>query len=317
VGRRGSKRPPAFSGFALVDKPCGWTSHAVVQHLRRVFGQRQVGHTGTLDPMATGLLVVALGSATRLARFVEARDKVYTGTAVLGVGTDTYDAEGRVVDEAPFTGTAVDVDRARAELSGWIEQPVPAHSAVRVDGERLYVRARRGENPRTPVRRVHVRALEVLELAGDRLRFSAHVSKGTYIRSLAVQIGQALGVPAHLAALRREAIGVLKVDRAMGPDAFAGRADELWDASAILADRPRAVLSPDAVREVGFGRPLPGRALAGRVGPAWRPGDALVLADGAGRVVAMARARVGADEIAGKPDEPALAYLCVLPAASS
>lgn len=313
MGRRGSSRPPPFSGFALVDKPGGCTSHDVVQRMRRIYGQRQVGHTGTLDPMATGLLVVALGHATRLARFVEAEDKAYRATVELGVGTDTYDADGAVVARAPFDGDAAAVDRALAELEGEIEQTVPAYSAVKVDGQRLYARARRNEAVELPTRRVTVHRLVRRALDGSRLEIETRVSKGTYVRSLAVQIGAALGVPAHLTALRRTMVGSLDVAAARPLDALEGRAEEVVDPAEALRDLPTVTLDDRGVRAVGFGQPLPAEALTARRGPAWTPGGAVVLADPSGRVLAVAASAADQD----KPEDSPLRYLCVLPSASS
>jgi tRNA pseudouridine55 synthase len=317
MGRRGSRRPPAFTGFALVDKPGGCTSHDVVQRIRRIFGQRQVGHTGTLDPMATGLLVVALGHATRLAQFVEARDKAYAATVELGVGTDTYDADGTVTARAPFRGDTAAVDRALAELEGEIEQKVPAYSAVKVDGQRLYARARRDEAVQLPTRRVTVHRLRRVVLEGSRLEIETRVSKGTYVRSLAVQIGAALEVPAHLAALRRTSVGALDVAGARPLEAFEGRAEELVTPAEVLQDLPAVTLDARGVRAVGFGQPLPPAALTTRRGPAWRPGAPVVLEDASGRVLAVAEpAEGGGDAGEGSRVSP-LRYRCVLPAASS
>lgn len=318
MGRRGAKRPPNHSGFALVDKPTGCTSHDVVQRLRRVFGQRQVGHTGTLDPMATGLLVVALGHATRLARFVEAREKAYRATVELGVGTDTYDADGTVVARAPFTGGAADIDRVLASLRGRIDQTVPPHSAVKVQGERLYAKARRQEAVELPTRQVMIHRLERTALDGTRLELETEVSKGTYVRSLAVQIGQGLGVPAHLTALRRTSVGGLRVDAARPLAGFEGHPSEVLPPAAGLAGLPVVTLDAAGTRAVGFGQPLRPEALAARRGPPWSPGGAVVLENAEGQVLAVAEAVVAAEaDTEGKPQDRPLRYLCVLPVGSS
>lgn len=321
MGSRRSRAPAAFHGFVFVDKPAGWTSHDVVQKLRRVYGQREVGHTGTLDPMATGLLIVALGRATRLARFVEARDKTYDGVVRLGVGTDTYDAEGEVVAEGAVATDVASVDRALRDLCGTIDQAVPPHSAVKVGGQRLYARARRGERVETPVRTVTIHELQRLGLDGPNLRVRARVSKGTYIRSLAVQIGERLGGPAHLTALRRTAVGTSGVEDARAPEALSGTPEEVVPAARALAGLPTVALSPDAVREVGFGRPLGFTPLAagwqGPTPPGWAPGDLIVLCDQDRDVIAVAEARASAPLSQSKPEEPAVRYLCVLRPASS
>lgn len=317
MGRRRSREPPAFSGFAYVDKPEGWTSHDVVAKLRGVFGQREVGHTGTLDPMATGLLVVALGKATRLARFVEAQHKTYEATVVLGVGTDTYDAWGQVVARAPLTATPEALDRALASLVGEIDQAVPPHSAVKVGGERLYAKARRGEAVEAPVRRVQVHSLERRGAPGGAVDLRARVSKGTYIRSLAVQIGEALGGPAHLARLRRTEVGEISVEDAKPLAEFRGEASEVVPAASTLSGRTTAHLSREAVGEVGHGRWLRGVDLGRRSGAPWRKGEPVVLVGPDGEVAAVGEALIHETELHENPDKWAIRYLCVLRAASS
>jgi tRNA pseudouridine55 synthase len=218
----------ALDGLLLIDKPSGMTSHDAVQKVRRIFGQREVGHAGTLDPMATGLLVMALGKATRLLRFVESNDKRYTGTVRLGAATTTYDREGEITREAPVPELLeTEIERALATLEGEIAQQVPQYSAVKVQGERLYTKARRGEVFEAPIRKVHVFTLMLRRLALPDLEIEALVSKGTYIRTLAVQIGEALGVPAHLVALRRVAIGAHRVEEAKTLDGLSGDPSEL------------------------------------------------------------------------------------------
>lgn len=252
------RRPaPRVSGVALVDKPAGCTSHDVVQTLRRGIGQAQVGHTGTLDPAATGLMVVTLGRATRIGRFLEAEDKTYEGTVRLGTHTSTWDAEGEVLTAAEVEPpTTAAVTAVLAGLVGELEQEVPAFSAVKVDGERLHAKARRGEAVQAPKRVIHVRGLRLLGLAGLDVRIEASVSKGTYIRSLAVEIGRRLGVPAHLASLRRTRVGPHPVEAAAPPARFAEPAPPVISPSEALEHLPRVELDAGEALSVSHGRRL-------------------------------------------------------------
>ncbi len=221
-----------LDGIVLVDKPAGWTSHDVVARARGLFGQPRIGHTGTLDPFATGLLVLCLGRATRLAEYLSAHEKEYTGEAALGVETDTADAEGAVTRRSPVPELGpADLARVAASFTGRVAQVPPAFSAVKVGGQRAYALARRGEAVELAPREVEVLEL-VLELAGrDRLRLRVRCGAGTYVRALARDIGRALGCGAHLSALRRTRAGAFRVEDAMTMEelerlAAAGRAGE-------------------------------------------------------------------------------------------
>jgi tRNA pseudouridine55 synthase len=258
----------------LVDKPAGQTSHDVVQTLRRGLRQRQVGHTGTLDPAATGLMVVTLGRATRVGRFLEATDKAYEGVVQLGRSTTTWDAEG---DTQASAEVALPLDRARVEavlreLTGEVEQVVPAFSAVKVDGERLHARARRGEVIEGPRRAVRIHRLELLDIVGPDLELRCEVEKGTYIRSLAVEIGRRLGYPAHLKRLRRTRVGPHGVEGAQPPERFSAPAPPVVAPVDALAHLPRRELSPREARQVAHGHAvdLPEPGWARLVGPSGR-----------------------------------------------
>lgn len=239
-----------------MDKPAGMTSHDVVARVRRVYQTRAVGHTGTLDPFATGLLVLLLGKGTRLARFVERRDKTYRAVARLGVTTDTDDATGGEVSRtaAPLPGEAA-VREALAALVGRIEQRPPAFSAKHIGGERSYRKARRGEPVTLAPVAVTVHALDVLAWDGERVTFRARVSAGTYLRALARDLGESLGVGAHLVALRREAIGELRVEEAV-PLASLDAATPLRPLRDVVAHLPTLVLDEAQWEEVARGRPL-------------------------------------------------------------
>ena len=215
------RRPPTVHGVCIVDKPAGVTSHDVVQSLRRRLGERRVGHAGTLDPEATGVLVVAVGSATRLLTFVGGQEKRYTGEVVLGIETDTLDAAGVVT--ARHEMGPVDLEHVRdlvaEHLTGPIMQVPPMVSALRVDGRRLHELAREGVEVEREPRPVTVYAFDVLgEVDPGVLSISVTCSAGTYIRSLAGDLGRLLGGGAHLRNLRRTAIGSFTEDRAAAPE---------------------------------------------------------------------------------------------------
>ena len=215
------RRPATTHGLAVVDKPAGVTSHDVVGMLRRRFGERQVGHGGTLDPDATGVLVVAVGMTTRLLRFVEKTQKEYTGEVVLGAETNTLDAAGQVTATYDMAGvTTDDARRLVAEhLTGPIEQIPPMVSAIRVDGKRLHELAREGIEIERPPRPVVVDRFDVWPTDDPLvLRIEVECSAGTYIRSLAADLGTLLGGGAHLRGLRRTRVGSFTLAEAAGPD---------------------------------------------------------------------------------------------------
>jgi tRNA pseudouridine55 synthase len=197
-------------GLVVVDKPAGWTSHDVVARLRRVYGIRRVGHAGTLDPDATGVLLVGIGRVTRLLRFLSEAGKVYRGEVAFGVATDTLDAAGAVTARQPMPLQRADLEAAVPGFVGEIEQIPPMVSAVKVGGRRLHELARRGEEVARAPRMVHIDRIEVEAFTpGDfpSARLLVECGSGTYIRSLAADLGTALGGFAHLAWLRRLTVG--------------------------------------------------------------------------------------------------------------
>lgn len=196
-------------GFLVVDKEAGWTSHDVVARCRRILSERRIGHAGTLDPGATGVLVMGVGRATRLLRYVSGVDKEYRGEVVLGATTTTLDEDGEVLERFDMAGVTLDDVRAAASsLTGEIDQMVPMVSAVKVGGQRLHKLARAGTEVERPVRRVTVERLDVTEGAQPGT-FGLHIScsSGTYVRVLAADLGAALGGGAHLRRLRRTRVG--------------------------------------------------------------------------------------------------------------
>lgn len=216
-------------GLLLLDKPEGLTSHDVVNLVRRAAGQRQVGHTGTLDPMATGLLVLLLGQATRLEPWLTKMDKTYSGQLELGLSTDTDDRTGRVLDrhDGPWPDQAAICQILDGRV-GEMDQIPPAFSAVKVDGRRAYKAARSGELLELKPRRVVARSLALLEYQPPLLDFQAEVSSGFYIRSLARDIGHDLGLGGALTRLRREKVGPWSVTDAVNPEIISDWTDEDW-----------------------------------------------------------------------------------------
>ncbi|WP_420450655.1 tRNA pseudouridine(55) synthase TruB [Ilumatobacter sp.] len=253
MGRR--KRPATTHGIAIVDKPAGVTSHDVVAMLRRRFDERQVGHGGTLDPSATGVLVVAVGNATKLLRFVEKTTKAYVGEIVLGVETDSLDADGEVTAThhmAPVSARDAQ-DVVDANLVGDIEQIPPMVSAIKIDGRRLHELAREGIEVDRPPRPVTVRSFTVLDTDEDGVLLAAvECSAGTYVRTLAADLGHLLGGGAHLRNLRRTAVGRFTIGEAAPPDecVLLGVAEAVRGLDRVDLDQP-------AARLVADGRPLP------------------------------------------------------------
>ncbi|MEW5806759.1 MAG: tRNA pseudouridine(55) synthase TruB [Acidobacteriota bacterium] len=197
-----------MDGILLIDKPPGITSHDVVGQARKRLGMRRIGHTGTLDPMATGLLILCLGRATRLASFIAREDKVYRGRITLGVATDTYDADGKVVSSSSIKSLSkASIQKIARTLTGRIKQTPPPYSAKKVSGERSYNLARKGQAPELKPVDVSVHSFKVTSLKKNCIYFEASVSAGTYIRSLAHDLGRILGCGAHLSELKRIVCG--------------------------------------------------------------------------------------------------------------
>lgn len=286
-------RAISTDAFLLVDKPAGMSSHDVVALARRALGTRKVGHGGTLDPFATGLLVILAGRGTRLLQFVPSEPKVYEATIAFGAETDSDDLTGTVVREAACP-TADAVLAALPALTGDLDQLPPAYSAKHVGGERAYEVARRGEAPALVPSRVHVDAWEVLEVSPDALRARISCGTGTYIRSLARDLGRAVGSAAHLAALRRVQVGPFDVRDANDIEALRGGALHVRDLREALGDLPREVLDDEGVRRVRHGMMIDATvagaraalldsqgelvAVAGRDGDRWHPDVVLAIA---------------------------------------
>ncbi len=204
-----------LGGVLNIDKPAGWTSHDVVGRVRRLAGLRQVGHAGTLDPMATGVLLLCVGRATRLLEYLTGQPKTYLAEVTLGISTDTYDAEGEITARKPLPDLSrQQVEAALNAFRGEIMQRPPAYSALKRDGVALYRRARAGEQVTVEPRPVIVYDLALLSFDGRTVNLHVRCGAGTYVRSIAHDLGQALGCGGHLSALRRTAVGRFSVGTA-------------------------------------------------------------------------------------------------------
>jgi tRNA pseudouridine55 synthase len=268
---RGSASTATTSGVVVVDKPAGWTSHDVVARMRRLAGTRKVGHAGTLDPMATGVLVVGLNRATRLLGHLALAEKAYEATVRLGESTLTDDAEGEVTTRADAS-TVPDRDLALAvdALTGDIEQVPSSVSAVKVDGRRSYARVRRGETVELAARPVHVSSFEILDVRREGAHVDVDVSvacsTGTYIRALARDLGAALGVGGHLIRLRRTRVGGFDLAQASTLETLARDLTVVPIDDVARVSFPTHVAAPEQADLVRHGRPLPATDL-GTAGP--------------------------------------------------
>ena len=251
-----SSGPPGPDGLAVVDKEAGWTSHDVVAKARGLLGTRKVGHSGTLDPDATGVLLLGVGKVTRLLRFLGLGSKRYTGVVVLGTATSTLDASGEVTGRWDMTGIGVeDVRAAALALTGTILQVPPMVSAVQIGGRRLHELAREGIEVEREARQVTVHHLDVGDPIGPGcFPIEVECSSGTYIRSLAADLGTALGGGAHLRDLRRTAIGSFTVAEAVALDALTP--ERLLPPAAALRDLGTVTVDEATAADVGHGKVL-------------------------------------------------------------
>lgn len=256
------KKPSPYNGLVLVDKEVGWTSHDVVAKSRGILGTRKVGHAGTLDPPATGLLLVGVGTMTRLLRYLTALPKTYVGEVVLGTETDTLDDTGAVTATHDMSEVTLEqVRQAAAGLTGEILQVPPMVSAIKVDGKRLHELAREGKEVERTARPITIHAFRVDEpLEPGVYPIEVTCSSGTYIRTLAADLGAALGGGAHLRNLRRTRAGSFDVADAHRIDEIDPEAHVLSPAEA-LRDLPTIVVDVATAVDVGHGRPLPRRHL--------------------------------------------------------
>ncbi len=285
--RRRGAEPPGPSGFLVVDKPSGWTSHDVVDAARGWLGTRRVGHLGTLDPLATGVLPLAVRAATKLVPYVVDRDKVYEGTIRLGVETDTLDAEGRVLrrHEGAWPDEALVLD-AMARFVGELHQVPPMFSAVKKDGVPLHKLAREGVEVEREPKPVRIDRFELRKYQPPHLEIEVRCSGGTYVRVLAADLGARLGCGAHLADLRRTRSGPFGLAQACTPEALreeaaAGAIERRLLSPLDALGLPALRLEPHEVEAIAHGSEITADV------PADAPGARVVGHDGSGRVVAV------------------------------
>jgi tRNA pseudouridine55 synthase len=259
------RRP--VDGVLLLDKPSGITSNAALSLVKRSFNAEKAGHTGTLDPLASGLLPICLGSATRFAQFLLDADKRYVATVRFGVTTTTLDAEGDVVATKPLGFTRADLVAALARFTGAIRQTPPAHSALKFEGRPHYEYARRGIDVPRPEREVTIHELRLLDWQSPDAVIDVTCSKGTYVRTLASDVGDALGCGAHLRALRRTRTGGFDIANAITLDALEGmepadRDHRLEPPAVLVSHLPRLRLAGDAARRFLHGGPVQAEAMS-------------------------------------------------------
>ena len=241
--------PNKIDGFIALDKPKGPTSHAIIQDLKKRFGLPKIGHVGTLDPMATGLLLLCIGEATKFSRFLIEADKAYIAELVLGESTDTYDAEGQITEKKSIKGITHDsVEKALSKLRGAILQKPPMFSAKKIKGKRLYELAREGKEIERQELPVKIYKNKLLEFEGGRISLEIECSKGTYIRSVAHDLGLSLGCGAHLVSLRRTKVGKFSERDMVSPHDLSH--SESWDSllspiGSALSQLPSLVVKPD------------------------------------------------------------------------
>ena len=308
-----------YHGVLLLYKPGGITSHEAVAQVRRIIDQKRIGHTGTLDPLAEGLLVLCLGRATKIARFISEQSKVYEAQICLGRKSTTFDAEGVDTEKPPAPLPELEKEQLVLFLDrykGRIKQKVPPFSAVRVAGRRLYRLARNGVPVETPEREVEIIYLQLLEFTKPYLHLRIKCSSGTYIRSLADDIGNQLGCGAYLSGLRRLAVGDLQVERALTLDEVQRheKANSLADFLLSFQDvlPYKAVTVNNRFKDfIIQGRPLTATHIL-RLNGRFNAGERILMTDVNGRVLAVGTADVASHEFANRKQCKLFSYLRVL-----
>lgn len=275
-----------MTGILLLDKPEGWTSHDAVAKARRIFGEKRIGHGGTLDPMATGVLPLFLGRATRAVEFIERADKEYVASLRLGVRTDTMDTTGTVLETRPCD---IGEDELRAVLAGFVgprEQRPPMYSAKKIAGKKLYEYARAGREVDRPAAQITISSIELIGRDGEDFVIRVACSKGTYIRVLCDEIGAALGCGGTMSALRRTRFGAYKVEDCVSMDELISSGDPaslLLPVDSMFADLPRVAVDAAGEKKCRCGSdvPYPGPE-SGRVRVYGESGGFLMLAEASG-----------------------------------
>lgn len=309
-----------YTGILLVNKPLGMTSHDVIDRLRKITGQRRIGHTGTLDPMAEGLLVVCLGSATTMSQFLSDETKQYEAEIYLGKRSKTYDREG--VDSKTVTNEVPELSVPKIEellkvFTGTIEQTVPPFSAVKVQGKKLYELARQGEVIETlPTRTVHISNLTLLSYEPPKISVRIDCSKGTYIRSLAHDIGEKLGCGAYLSQLSRTAVGRCSLDDALTFEQIealhlSGELSTQLISGETLVSYAALTISERFSSVVQHGQPLHGDDVVS-ADRAFSSGERVALRDAQGKIRAIGEAMIDSAHLAEAANQRVFRYLRVL-----
>ena len=305
-----------MKGVVIVDKPAGITSHDAVDRVRKLLGERKAGHTGTLDPMATGVLPVCVGEATKIASFLTGDDKVYEATMRLGVRTDTLDMTGQVLTEQEPRATEAEVRTVLAAFTGTITQVPPQYSAVKVRGKALYKWARKGIRVEPPPREVQIREILLQGIELPRVRFTVTCSKGTYIRTLCADMGDRLGCGAALEQLRRTRSGIFRLQDAVrldgdSDDGIRARLEQgLIPMNRALPGLRDIVIPPLFEQKLAKGHQPDVEGLAALQIPSLAAADVVKFISEEGRLVALARMLVSAGEIPSLP--PGVQAACIL-----
>lgn len=294
-----------MDGFINIDKPSGWTSHDVVAHLRSLLRVKKIGHTGTLDPAAIGVLPICIGKATKLAQLMTETDKEYRAVMRLGVTTDTQDATGKILERRDSESVAEsDLRTALKAFRGEIFQTPPMFSAVKVGGQPLYRAARAGREVRRPPRRVTIHRLEMTGTEGRDVSLEVACSKGTYIRTLCADIGERLGVGAHLYRLVRSRSGPFRIENAVPITEIDLAARErrisahLIPPEVVLAGFPCVRVTADGARGVLHGVPISLKGVM-HLPKEFKTGEAVLVYNNAGHLIALASALVGRQDVHG------------------
>lgn len=291
-----------MDGILVIDKPVGPTSHDVVSSVRKILKEKKVGHTGTLDPAATGVLPLVLGNATKIARYLSGGDKRYLAVVRLGVTTDTLDAEGKILEERPVSVSEAQVREAVQRFAGEIDQVPPMFSAKKIDGQRLYELARQGVEVEREPKKVTVHSIDVVSIALPQVTIDVHCSAGTYVRVLAADIGEVLGTGAHLESLRRTEAGPFSLDDAVSLEALADHPElaeeRLLPMARALSNLPSIAVPPGVAKLVRSGYQLSVADLRTLDTPEFASEDVIVLLGDDGELIAVARTLLPSAELA-------------------
>ena len=288
-------------GVLVIDKAAGPTSHDVVAAVRKLLREKKVGHTGTLDPAATGVLPLVVGKATKVARYLTGSDKTYRATVRLGINTDTLDSEGTVLRERPVEATEAQVREVITSFVGPIEQLPPMYSAKKIDGKRLYELARKGVEIEREPKAVTVHGITIETVALPDITIEVHCSAGTYLRVLAEDIGEKLGCGGYLFELRRTAAGPFNIDEAITLDEVAdnpeGARDRILPIAQALSGLPRINVPVSIGQMIASGHQLNVADLRTLDIPDFQKDEPITLGLDSGQVIAVARSLIASDEL--------------------